>query len=365
MASPAQTEEPSIDPTEEPLAEPTEEPSTEPSAEPAEEAVADEKVTAIESSFENRKVSVSLDAEMEQGIQLMLGTGTFDKTSLSETVSGSGIILGTELFDISLTDENGAEAELPAETTATVCVSFSKPIFVGEEYTSASSYVVLHQKKDNTVEIVKTMPAGDSGLSGVSFEVSSFSPFAVVALAQKQTEEVIIDKIPVNETSPQTFDMASWITKVIMEVKEGESYVTVKDGQLLQADDDVKITMEYVVPSNTVFSSSDKIVYDIPDFLYCLTEVSDGKVMDEQKDVEIGTYTIVPDGEGGLLTIQFDEEGASVHVALAVVMKYGYSIPKVCKAVQDRVKSAIENMAGLKVCDVNINIVGVETETEK
>lgn len=65
------------------------------------------------------------------------------------------------------------------------------------------------------------------------------------------------------------------------------------------------------------------------------------------------------------VTIQFDEEGTSVHVALAVIMKYGYSIPKVCKTVQDRVKSAIENMAGLKVCDVNINIVGVETETEK
>ena len=64
------------------------------------------------------------------------------------------------------------------------------------------------------------------------------------------------------------------------------------------------------------------------------------------------------------VTIQFDEEGASVHVALAVIMKYGYSIPKVCKAVQDRVKSAIENMAGLKVLDVNINIVGVETETQ-
>ncbi len=63
------------------------------------------------------------------------------------------------------------------------------------------------------------------------------------------------------------------------------------------------------------------------------------------------------------VTIEFDEEGASVHVALAVIMKYGYSIPKVCKAVQDRVKSAIENMAGLKVLDVNINIVGVETET--
>ena len=64
------------------------------------------------------------------------------------------------------------------------------------------------------------------------------------------------------------------------------------------------------------------------------------------------------------VNIEFDEEGASVHVALSVIMKYGYSIPKTCKAVQDRVKSAIENMAGLKVLNVNINIVGVETETK-
>ena len=65
------------------------------------------------------------------------------------------------------------------------------------------------------------------------------------------------------------------------------------------------------------------------------------------------------------VTIQFEEDGASVHVALAVVMKYGYSIPKTCKAVQDRVKNAIENMAGLKVLDVNIKIVGVNTENEE
>jgi uncharacterized alkaline shock family protein YloU len=30
--------------------------------------------------------------------------------------------------------------------------------------------------------------------------------------------------------------------------------------------------------------------------------------------------------------------------------------------VQDRIKTAIENMAGSKVSGVNINIVGVETE---
>lgn len=62
------------------------------------------------------------------------------------------------------------------------------------------------------------------------------------------------------------------------------------------------------------------------------------------------------------VTIRFEEEGTAVHVDLSVIMRYGYSIPKVCKAVQDRVKTAIENMAGLKVSGVNINIVGVDTE---
>ena len=61
---------------------------------------------------------------------------------------------------------------------------------------------------------------------------------------------------------------------------------------------------------------------------------------------------------------RIDLDNGEVRAELSITMKYGYSIPKVCKAVQDRVKSAIENMAGLKVIDVNINIVGVETETK-
>ncbi len=65
------------------------------------------------------------------------------------------------------------------------------------------------------------------------------------------------------------------------------------------------------------------------------------------------------------VTIQFEEDGNTVSVALAVIMKYGYSIPKACKAVQERVKTAIETMAGLKVSEVNIDIVGVDTEHTK
>ena len=62
------------------------------------------------------------------------------------------------------------------------------------------------------------------------------------------------------------------------------------------------------------------------------------------------------------VNIKFEEDGTSVNVGLSVIMKYGYSIPKACKQVQERVKNAIESMAGLKVTGVNINIIGVNTE---
>lgn len=65
------------------------------------------------------------------------------------------------------------------------------------------------------------------------------------------------------------------------------------------------------------------------------------------------------------VSVQFEEDGVTVNVSMSVVMKYGYSIPNTCKLVQERVKNAIENMAGLKVSEVNIDIVGIDTEITK
>ena len=49
----------------------------------------------------------------------------------------------------------------------------------------------------------------------------------------------------------------------------------------------------------------------------------------------------------------------SVIVDMALNMEYGYNIPKTSEQVQDRVKTAIENMTGLKVAEVNVRIAGV------
>lgn len=57
--------------------------------------------------------------------------------------------------------------------------------------------------------------------------------------------------------------------------------------------------------------------------------------------------------------VKVDVLDTSVSVDLTLTMEYGYSIPEVSAQVQERVKSAIENMTGLSVIDVNVKIAGV------
>ena len=51
-----------------------------------------------------------------------------------------------------------------------------------------------------------------------------------------------------------------------------------------------------------------------------------------------------------------------VTVSLALNLKYNYSIVDVTARVQEKVKSAIENMTGLTCTDVNIRIAGVKVK---
>ncbi len=54
-----------------------------------------------------------------------------------------------------------------------------------------------------------------------------------------------------------------------------------------------------------------------------------------------------------------------VTVSLALNMKYNYSIMDVSVKVQEKVKSAVENMTGLEVADVNVKVAGVEMESQE
>ena len=62
--------------------------------------------------------------------------------------------------------------------------------------------------------------------------------------------------------------------------------------------------------------------------------------------------------------VKVDVLDGIVTVSLAMNMKFGYSIKEVTEKVQEKVKSAIENMTGLEVADVNIRVVGVDVPEE-
>lgn len=55
----------------------------------------------------------------------------------------------------------------------------------------------------------------------------------------------------------------------------------------------------------------------------------------------------------------------NVKVNLYVTVEYGYNIPAISQQIQGKVKSAIENMTGLQVTDVNIRIAGVSMPRSK
>ena len=63
--------------------------------------------------------------------------------------------------------------------------------------------------------------------------------------------------------------------------------------------------------------------------------------------------------------VKVDVTEEHVSVDLSLNIKYGYNIPDVSEKVQDKVKSAIENMTGLIVLDVNIRIAGVNVAEVK
>lgn len=48
-----------------------------------------------------------------------------------------------------------------------------------------------------------------------------------------------------------------------------------------------------------------------------------------------------------------------------IIVEYGARIPDVAFDIQNRVKSAVEGMTGLKVVAVNVHVQGVNTETQE
>ncbi len=63
--------------------------------------------------------------------------------------------------------------------------------------------------------------------------------------------------------------------------------------------------------------------------------------------------------------VRISMEDNKVSVDVAINIAYGYGIPEVSEKVQEKVKSAIENMTGLTVEHVNVRIAEVDMKAGK
>ena len=60
--------------------------------------------------------------------------------------------------------------------------------------------------------------------------------------------------------------------------------------------------------------------------------------------------------------IKVDTDEKEVKIDVNIIVEYGSRIPDVAFDIQNRVKTAVEGMTGLKVVAVNVHVQGVNTE---
>ncbi len=64
------------------------------------------------------------------------------------------------------------------------------------------------------------------------------------------------------------------------------------------------------------------------------------------------------------IKVTFGENEEAV-IDISVIVDYGCNIPKVATAIQEKVKTAVETMAGIAVSKVNIHIQGVNLDSQQ
>ena len=77
-----------------------------------------------------------------------------------------------------------------------------------------------------------------------------------------------------------------------------------------------------------------------------------------------GGITEVLSGKKNLAKgIKVEKSEKSVKIDVNIIVEYGTRIPDVAFEIQNRVKTAVENMTGLRVEEVNVHVQGVNTST--
>lgn len=128
-----------------------------------------------------------------------------------------------------------------------------------------------------------------------------------------------------------------------MEENKSEEIQEVKEVE--NGSDGIKISSEVIAVIAGVAVSEVSGVYSMAGgFAGGITEVLKGK-----KNLAKG------------IKVETEENKAKIDVN--IIVEYGARIPDVAFEIQNRVKTAVENMTGLKVEEVNVHVQGVNTES--
>ena len=131
-----------------------------------------------------------------------------------------------------------------------------------------------------------------------------------------------------------------------MEENNDELAVVSENKENVETINSVKISSDAVAMYVGIAISEIQGVYGMSGTLAGITEAISGKK----------NYT-----KG--VKVDVDEKTAKIDVN--IIVEYGARIPDVAFEIQTKVKKSVETMTGLKVLEVNVNVQGVHTITEK
>ena len=131
-----------------------------------------------------------------------------------------------------------------------------------------------------------------------------------------------------------------------MEENNDELTVVSENEENVETINSIKISSDAVAMYVGIAISEIQGVYGMSGTLAGITEAISGKK----------NYT-----KG--VKVDVDEKTAKIDVN--IIVEYGARIPDVAFEIQTKVKKSVETMTGLKVLEVNVNVQGVHTITEK
>lgn len=155
-----------------------------------------------------------------------------------------------------------------------------------------------------------------------------------------------------NEENKENLEEQNQINEQAQEVKETEKIETIQVNQKEETEQEETTEAEGIQISNDVIA------------VIAGVAVSEVQGVSSMAGGFAGGITEVLSGKKNLAKgIKVEKEENSVKIDVNIIVEYGTRIPDVAFEIQNRVKTAVENMTGLKVEEVNVHVQGVNTST--